>query len=167
MIQKHGELFDEAVRIAAQIDIEPSRPRIVTRQLNRSNASGPNSTPDEYYLINLTCAFLDHVLEQLRSRFPREAYTCYKGFSVMPSILLSNLGYWKADLQVFTDLYTQDLPNPAGLSAVLFVWERLWIDKRDNAEDIPDKIATALKLMFTASPFPMFSQSSRYWPQFL
>lgn len=71
----------------------------------------------------------------------------------MPSVLLSNLGSWKADLQVFTDLYAQDLPNPAGLSAELFVWEGLWIDKRDNAEDIPDKIAMALKFVHRES-FP-------------
>ena len=84
--QKHRELYDEAVQLAAEVDIEPSRPRIVQRQINRPNAAGPGTSPIDYYRINLTRVFLDHVLEQLRSRFPPQAYTCYKGFSIVPLV---------------------------------------------------------------------------------
>ena len=151
--QKHRELYDEAEQLAAEVDIEPSRPRIVQRQINRPNAAGPGTSPIDYYRINLTRVFLDHVLEQLRSRFPPQAYTCYKGFSIVPLVLLNNLDTWKTDIQVFTNLYSQDLPNPAGLSAELYLWERLWIEKKGKAKDIPDKITTVLKIAHRES-FP-------------
>ena len=34
--------------------------------------------------------FLDHSLQQLQLRFLPEAYICYKGFSIVPTILLAN-----------------------------------------------------------------------------
>ena len=58
---------------------------------------------------------------------------------------------WKGDIQIFTNLYSQDLPNPAGLSSELSLWERLWIEKRGKAEDIPDKIATVLRIVHRKS----------------
>ena len=49
--------------------------------------------------------------------------------------------------------YSQDLPNVAGLTAELYLWERLWEEKKERAEDIPDKIATTLKVIHLDS-FP-------------
>ena len=149
----HQTLYQEAVSLAADVGIEPSQPRIVQRQIHRSNC--PASTPLDYYRINLTRVFLDHSLSQLQSRFPPQAYTCYKGFSIVPALMLRKVATWKTDVQAFTDVYMQDIPNPAGLSAELFLWERLWTEKRERSEDIPDKIATTLKIVHCES-FPKY-----------
>ena len=74
----HHWLFEEAVQLSQKFGIQPSRPRIIQRQIFLSNY--PVSTPEAYYRINLTQVFLDHCLQQLQSRFHPEAYVCFKGF---------------------------------------------------------------------------------------
>ena len=69
----HHRLYEEAVQLAAKVGIQP---RTVQRQIHRSNL--PKA--------NLTVVFLDHSLQQLQLRFPPEAYICYKGFSIVPTI---------------------------------------------------------------------------------
>ena len=75
--------------------------------------------PYEYYKINLTRVFLDHELQQLHSRFPTEAYTCYKGMSIVSAVLLNNLPTWKANVYEFCDDYADHIPNTVGLYAEL------------------------------------------------
>ena len=67
----HHWLFEEAVQLSQKFGIQPSRPRIIQRQIFLSNY--PVSTPEAYYRINLTQVFLDHCLQQLQSRFHPEA----------------------------------------------------------------------------------------------
>ena len=147
----HHRLFEEAVQLAEKVGIQPSRPRIVQRQIFRSNC--PASTPEAYYRINLTQVFLDHSLQQLQSRFPPEAYVCFKGFSIVPSVLLKAPSTWKAQIQEFCHHYARDLPNVVGLPAELDLWQRIWTEKKEKAEDIPEKIASTLKSVDPAS-FP-------------
>ncbi|EDO46491.1 predicted protein [Nematostella vectensis] len=70
----HHELYQDAVTIARQVDVQPDKPRVA--QTHRPNA--PASNPEDYYKINLTRVFLDHVLEQLDSRFKDDVFICYK-----------------------------------------------------------------------------------------
>ncbi|XP_048576913.1 52 kDa repressor of the inhibitor of the protein kinase-like isoform X2 [Nematostella vectensis] len=72
----HHELYQDAVTIARQVDVQPDKPRVAQRQTHRPNA--PASNPEDYYKINLTRVFLDHVLEQLDSRFKDDVFICYK-----------------------------------------------------------------------------------------
>ena len=147
----HHRLFEEAVQLAEKVGIQPSRPRIVQCQIFRSNC--PASTPEAYYRIKLTQVFLDHSLQQLQARFPPEAYVCFKGFSIVPPVLLKAPPTWKAQIQEFCHHYARDLPNVVGLPAELDLWERIWTEKKAKAEDIPEKIASILKSVDPAS-FP-------------
>ena len=45
------------------------------------------------------------------------------------------------------------MPNAAGLSAELYLWERLWKKKKDKGKEIPDKISRTLKVIHKES-FP-------------
>ena len=72
------------VHLAEKVGIQSSRPRIVQHQIFRSNC--PASTPEAYYRITLTQVFLDHSFQQLQSRFPPDAYVCFKGFSIVPLV---------------------------------------------------------------------------------
>ena len=147
----HHRLFEEAVQLSPKVGIQPSRRRIVQRQIFRSNC--PASTPEANYKINLTQVFLDHCLQQLQSRFPPEAYVCFKGFTIVPSVLLKTPSTWKAQIQEFCHHYARDLPNVVGLPAELDLWQRIWTEKKEKAEDIPEKIASTLKSVDPAS-FP-------------
>ena len=140
---RHHALYEEAVTLARRVSVQPSMPRIIQRQVYRNNA--PALTPEDYYRINLTTDFLNHVLMQLDSRFEDDVFVCYKGFSVIPSILLATDSIWKDNVREFCDHYRQDIPNYAGLPAELLLWERMWKEKKDRREDIPDSIGATLE----------------------
>ena len=140
---RHHALYEETVTLARLVSVQPSMPRIIQRQVYRNNAPAP--TPEDYYRINLTTDFLNHVLMQLDSRFEDDVFVCYKGFSVIPSILLATDPVWKDNVREFCDHYRQDIPNYAGLPAELLLWERMWKEKKDRREDIPDNISATLE----------------------
>ncbi|XP_067029975.1 52 kDa repressor of the inhibitor of the protein kinase-like [Acropora muricata] len=140
---RHHALYEEAVTLARRVSVEPSMPRIIQRQVYRNNAPAP--TPEDYYRINLTTDFLNHALMQLDNRFEDDVFVCYKGFSVIASILLATDPIWKDNVREFCDHYRQDIPNQAGLPAELLLWERMWKEKRDRMEDIPDSIGATLE----------------------
>ena len=68
--EQHHRLYEEAVQLAAGIEIEPSRPRTVQSQVNRG-VNLPASSPEQYYRINLTRMFLDHALRKCVNLFKR------------------------------------------------------------------------------------------------
>ena len=140
---RHHALYEEAVTLGRRLSIQPSMPRILQRQVHRNNAPAP--TPEDYYRINLTTDFLTHALVQLDSRFEDDVFVCYKGFSVIPSILLATDPIWKDNVREFCNHYRQDIPNYAGLPAELLLWERMWKGKNDRKEDIPDSIDATLE----------------------
>ena len=79
-----------------------------------------------------------------KTGFQDDVSVCYKGFSVIPSILLGTDPMWKDNVGEFCDHYRQDIPNQAGLPAELLLWERMWKEKRYRMEDIPDSIGATL-----------------------
>ena len=140
---RHYALYEEAVTLARRVSVQPSMPRIIQRQVHRNNAPAP--TPEDYYRINLTTDFLNHALAQLDSRFEDDVFVCYKGFSVIPSILLATNPIWKDNVREFCNHYRHDIPNYAGLPAELLLWETMWKGKNDRREDIPDSIDATLE----------------------
>lgn len=136
-------LYQEAVTIARQVAVQPEMPRIAQRQMHRNNA--PAATPEGYFKINLTRVFLDHVLQQLNTRFQDDVFVCYKGISIIPSVLLATDPAWKANVLEFCNHYRQDIPNYAGLQAELLLWERLWKGRDNRGDIIPDSLEATLK----------------------
>lgn len=139
---QHHTFYDEAVTLARHVSVQPSMPRIIQRQILRNNAPAP--TPEDYYRINLTTDFRNHALMQLESRFEDAVLVCYKGFSMIPSILLATGPIWKDNVREFCNYHRQDIPNYAGLPAELLLWERMWKGKNDRREDIPDSTDATL-----------------------
>ncbi|XP_066029066.1 52 kDa repressor of the inhibitor of the protein kinase-like [Pocillopora verrucosa] len=133
----------EAVTIARQVAVQPEMPRIAQRQMHRNNA--PAATPEGYFKINLTRVFLDHVLQQLNTRFQDDVFVCYKGISIIPSVLLATDPAWKANVLEFCNHFRQDIPNYAGLQAELLLWERLWKGRDNRGDIIPDSLEATLK----------------------
>ena len=82
---------------------------------------------------------------QLESRFEDTVFVCYKGFSVIPSILLPTDPIWNDNVKEFCNYYRQDIPNYAGLPGEILWWERMWKGKNDRREDIPDSLNATLE----------------------
>ena len=65
----------------------------------------------------------------------------------MPAVLLNNSSTWKSHFEEFCQHYSQDIPNIAGLSVELDLWQRLWNEKKEKAEEIPEKISSTIKIV--------------------
>ncbi|VDI52418.1 Hypothetical predicted protein [Mytilus galloprovincialis] len=59
-------LFDKAVTMADTIEVLPSMPRRIGRQVNRANH--PADTPSQYWKRALYCPFLDYFIAELTGR---------------------------------------------------------------------------------------------------
>ena len=102
----HHLLYTEAAELAGSIQSDPTMLMIIiNRQIRRANA--PAAAPKQYYKINLTRVFLDHAIQQLDIRFKAQVHICYKGLSIIPSILLgqpmalrSGQNYMKSNIRI-------------------------------------------------------------------
>lgn len=63
---KFKSIFVKALEIASTVDVHLVVPRYVKRQQNRDNYEGD---PETYYRQSIFIPFLDHLLNQLKSRF--------------------------------------------------------------------------------------------------
>ena len=63
----HKNWYKKAAELAGKVGTEPTTPRISPRQTLRANA--PAATPEEYYRINYSVTFLDHMIAQLGQHF--------------------------------------------------------------------------------------------------
>ncbi|XP_060585819.1 uncharacterized protein LOC132741624 [Ruditapes philippinarum] len=59
-------LYDKASNIAAEFDIQPSRPRRAARQNHRANPDV--HTVSDYWKVTLFYVFLDHLVQEIESR---------------------------------------------------------------------------------------------------
>lgn len=62
----HRKWYDEAIEKAQHIDVTPHVPQLTGRQTQRNNV--PATSPEEYYRRSVTIPFIDHLLEELKSR---------------------------------------------------------------------------------------------------
>ena len=142
--REHHKLYQEAVELAATIGLDPCKSRIIPVQAHRNN--NPSDSIEGHYRVNLSVVFLDHALNQLETRFPPEAYTCYSGFSIVPTVMLANQSTWKNSVTLFCQHYSSDIPNVIGLPAELTLWQRRWEDKVEEVgiDKLPDRVSKTL-----------------------
>ena len=83
--QYHTLLFEEASLIAENIGADVCFPRNVYTQINRSNIPATNTV--DYYRRHISIPFLDHILNELSSRFSNEHLVAYKCISLVPAVM--------------------------------------------------------------------------------
>ena len=67
-----GKLWSRIEVLALSIDLTIVKPKTATIQIHRANAGQVNQTASDYYRINVYYPFIDHVIEQLETRFCNE-----------------------------------------------------------------------------------------------
>ena len=78
-------IYDHAVRMADQVGVFPSMPRIAKRQQHRSNA--PAESPFDYYNRNVAIPFLDHISSNLNTQFSVMAVTASSLLGLVPAVI--------------------------------------------------------------------------------
>ena len=135
------KIYDQAVRMAAAVDVEPAKPRghCAVRQTHRSNA--PAETAEEYYLRNMAIPLVDHVVTELDSQFSRLSVVSSSLLGLVPSVLLQE----DIDIAGALELYRDDLPTPELFDQELACWRLKWQRKSDCAEQIPATCAATIQ----------------------
>ena len=66
------EWYADAVRISNEVGCEISVPRVAGRQTYRANSVMQGGTTEDYYRMNVAVPFIDHLLQELLTRFEPE-----------------------------------------------------------------------------------------------
>ena len=79
------EIFEKAVNIAEEMNIEPAKPRTEGRQKNRANV--PSDSIQKYYLGNMAISFLHHIVSELLGQFSSMSMRASKLLGLVASLL--------------------------------------------------------------------------------
>ena len=78
--------FSQACAVAVLIDIQPTMPRVASRQIFRANAE--SNTPFQYYLRNVCYTLIDHFIQGIDNRCDKYGSTVYLMYGLIPSIIV-------------------------------------------------------------------------------
>ena len=121
----HHSVYEKTLGLAASIDVEESSPHLAGRQTQRHNIRWANA--EDFYRLNLTTPFLDHMITELETRFDSQSSTVVIEFA---QLLLAKI---QADsplalhkLPSVMELYEDELPLPRGFDIELNMWSSRW-----------------------------------------
>lgn len=139
--EEHKEWFEEAKKMADKVGMGMEMPRVTGRQMHRSNAG--NSTAVDYYRVNYSTKFVDHLQTEFNNRFSNENQVGINLLHILPAHLQT---LKEADLdKVVSDLkfWESDLTFPGSLKGELKDWFQTWQGR--TSEDVPATLLEALK----------------------
>ena len=87
--------FEECVKLCAAVDVEPAVQRTVARQRHRCNV--PHSRPEEYYRRAICVPLLDHIIEQMATRFGPTRQKTEGLCCLVPSVVVSGRSVSRVD----------------------------------------------------------------------
>ncbi|KAH7965432.1 hypothetical protein HPB49_007617 [Dermacentor silvarum] len=118
---EYDDWFQTAEELALSVDTVITKPRLLGFQRNRANA--PAADAREYYRLNVAVPFLDHVIQQMDSRFPKSDRVGLALLQLLPPAVTSvDLEKLRNDL-LFWEI---DLPAPCSLKMELREWRNFW-----------------------------------------
>ena len=120
------EWFEDASRLADKIGATVSVPRITGRKEHRNNA--PRANPESHYRVNVAIFFIDHLLEEISSKFSEDNRAGAEIFSLVPAAVVKHDSHHNlADKLQF---WQQDLPTVMNIHRPVFSklkeWQYFW-----------------------------------------
>ncbi|XP_065665342.1 52 kDa repressor of the inhibitor of the protein kinase-like isoform X2 [Hydra vulgaris] len=142
----HDKCYLDAKVIAEQIGVDECQKRTVGRQIHCDNHPAENTS--EYFKRVLTIPVVDHLDLALSDRFCNDNLTLFHGLSIIPDKIISLLNgpseknNWRESIRIFSDFFSEDLPNPLALEAECGLWEIYWTTTN---YPIPNNVSDTLK----------------------
>ncbi|XP_013421627.1 52 kDa repressor of the inhibitor of the protein kinase-like [Lingula anatina] len=130
-------IYDQAVRMAEKVGVQPSKPRISQRQKHRGNA--PAETVFDHYKVNVAIPFLEHISNNLNAKFSGLSTTASSLLGLLPSVICER----EMDVTDIVSTYEKDLPSPELVPLEVRRWENRF-DKVPETER-PNSPALAIK----------------------
>ena len=132
------QIFKQTGRMAIKLDVQPSLPRRVARQMHRNTVSA--DTPKEYFKRSLTIPLLDNIIYELEFCFNDLSERSSKLLFLVPAVISK---IENPDFSEFSDFYRDDLPSKDVLDLEIKLWRRVWSAKPVNQR--PVTLATSIK----------------------
>ena len=123
--------FSDVKRIVEAVGNENSVPRIAGKQIYSANSTTDGATPEGYYCVNVAVPFLDHLHQEMSSRFDHENRVGNELFNLVPSTL-SNLQPLAEGLFI----WKLDMPSPSSLLCEIKLWLNHWTKRSEVSEDL-------------------------------
>ncbi|KAJ3649397.1 hypothetical protein Zmor_021144 [Zophobas morio] len=128
------KLFNQVEGLANEIGTEITVRRVTNRQTNRPNIQ--TQSVEEYYRVSVYIPFLDYLLKEMSSRFPR---TQLQRIGQLQKLLSHNFSDEDVDdVLQGAELYKGDLPCFLALKGELQIWQHM-------RENLPNSPAEAYK----------------------
>ena len=70
----HDDYYNQALELANKVNVEEKFPGICKVQTTRENY--PVANGRDYYRVKFTIPLLDHLIEEMKFRFPSDVQTC-------------------------------------------------------------------------------------------
>ncbi|XP_065658916.1 52 kDa repressor of the inhibitor of the protein kinase-like [Hydra vulgaris] len=133
--QHHQMCYEQALKIAHELNVTEAKPRTSFISKNRNNA--PSECVSDYTKIAITTPLLDRLSTELGTRFDNTTIKFYKALVLVPTKMISEVQSsrdtsWKECIVPFSEFYRADLPNPLALHGELDLWEVYWLNFEGN-----------------------------------
>lgn len=165
----HHRVYDKALALAVSIDLQESSPRLAGRQTQRRNVQAANAK--DYYKLNLTVPFLDHMITELETRFDSQSSTVVIEFTqLLPAMINPDSPLTPQKFPKVMELYEDDLPSPTSFDIELDMWASRWTSesKKSVVQSLssptevlshtdPDYFPNIYKLMIIMTTIPVTS----------
>ena len=69
MDEKLPHVYKHAVRVARNVNVDPTMPRVAGRQIHRCNAALSADNPEQYYQRNVPVPLINHIKAELDEHF--------------------------------------------------------------------------------------------------
>ncbi|XP_054263675.1 52 kDa repressor of the inhibitor of the protein kinase-like [Macrosteles quadrilineatus] len=133
-------LYEKAQQLATKMGSDIKKPRIIGSQRHRSNIDC--GTPEEYFRTSIYVPFLDFLISELNSRFPKtELSQIGKLQMLLPAEGRFQEGFQDLVLEG-ARLYANDLPCYDALKGELSIWKHMWASR---SQDFPKCPAHAMR----------------------
>ena len=114
----HSRWYDEACTFANKINVQPSIPRINSRQTAQANT--PMTSSKEYHKCVITIPVLDQLISEFNDRFDEYNSKALIALKLLPpSMYELDEPLTDKDLRDFLDLYDGELPSISTLNTEL------------------------------------------------
>ena len=77
--------FEQAERVAAKVETQPSMPRVAKKQVNRDNIDGDSS--ETYYRQVFAIPFIDKLTNELELRFTKLSHSASRLLFWIPTVI--------------------------------------------------------------------------------
>ncbi|XP_038861403.1 52 kDa repressor of the inhibitor of the protein kinase-like [Salvelinus namaycush] len=136
----HEFWFEEAVNLAAALEIPVKVPRLYLRKHHAE--SGTEIQPESYFKEHLTAPVVSHVINELNDLFSENHLNALRCLTLVPAVM-GQLKFNTSE-ENNVEMYRNDLPNADTLPTELHCWRVKW--KHRGKVTLPSTVHETLQL---------------------